>query len=464
MQHRSDVLVLFGATGDLAHKKLWPALFELYRSDRWRVPVVGVASSPWSADDLRDYAARALADNDVVHTAADFSKFARNVEYVSGDYANPDTFTRLAEAVRAKGCRYPQFMLAIPPSLFETVVTSLDSVGLATDARVMVEKPFGRDLASAQELNAILHQVFPEGSIFRIDHFLGKEQVENLMVLRFANTLLEPVWNRNYVDNVQITMAEAFGVQTRGKLYEGLGAIRDVFQNHILQIVTLLAMEPPSDNTSEALRDEVVKVLRAVKPLGPRAVVRGQYDGYRNEANVSKTSHVETFVATTLEIESWRWAGVPWHIRAGKAMATSATEAVIQFKQPPRLLFSPTAHESEPDRISFRLAGRDGVGIRLQVKHPGDDIVTEPVELAIDYETAVGNRMDAYARLLFDASEGDTRRFSRQDAVEAQWRVVEKVLDLRGEPLLYERGSWGPERAVAIAGKAGWLPLHVPGA
>ncbi|MBX7161582.1 MAG: glucose-6-phosphate dehydrogenase [Acidimicrobiia bacterium] len=460
MQHRSDVLVLFGATGDLAHKKLWPALFQLHRSGKWRVPVVGVASSPWSAGELRDYAARSLADNAISHTAADFAEFSRELDYVSGDYTSPETFESLAATVRSKGARHPLFMLAIPPSLFETVVTSLDASGLAGGARVMVEKPFGRDLASARDLNAILHDVFPESRIFRIDHFLGKEQVENLMVLRFANTLLEPVWNRNYVDNVQITMAESFGVQTRGKLYEGLGAIRDVFQNHILQIVTLLAMEPPSDATPEALRDEVIKVLRAVKPLRPRGVIRGQYDGYRGEDNVSATSHVETFVAATLEIESWRWAGVPFHIRAGKALAESVTEAVVEFKQPPRLLFAQASHASEPDRISFRLAGRDGVGIRMQVKHPGDDIVTEPVELAIDYESTIGSRMDAYARLLFDASEGDARRFSRQDAVEAQWRVVDAVLDLGGEPLLYERGSWGPEPAAAVPGKQGWVPLH----
>jgi glucose-6-phosphate 1-dehydrogenase len=456
---RADALVLFGATGDLARKKLFPALYRLAARGRVDLPTVGVATSPWTDDQLREYAAAAVAEQWPSPDSTAMAALKKSLFYISGDYRDPGTFTRLRE--RLQGARLPLFYCAIPPSLFEVVVAGLAAAGLNRGARVVVEKPFGRDLASAQELNRCLHQAFPEQAIFRIDHFLGKEMVQNLMIFRFANTLLEPVWNRRYIASVQVTMAETFGVGSRGALYEELGALRDVVQNHLLQVVALLAMEPPVGVDSEALRDEKVKVFRAIPPIDPGQVVRGQYHGYRQEKRVRPDSEVETYVALRLEIASWRWAGVPFFIRAGKCLKTNALEAVVEFHQPPRLLFAEAdAPAPHPNHFRFRLLDNrdDGISLTLQVKLPGETMVSKPVELGFSYDQEFGSdRMDAYERLLADAMEGHAALFAREDGVEQAWRVVAPVLEHPSPLHLYEPGSWGPAEAEALTGRPdGW--------
>ncbi|QGG94471.1 glucose-6-phosphate dehydrogenase [Actinomarinicola tropica] len=453
---RADALVLFGITGDLAKKKLIPAVYRLALHDRLPDAVVGVARSGWDLDDLRRHIRTTLDESD--HDVDDevFERIARALRYVDGDYEDEDTYVRVAEAVADQ--QLPVFYFAIPPDLFDDVISGLVANGLHERARVVLEKPFGRDLASAQELNALLHRHFPESSIFRIDHFLGKEAVQNLMVFRFTNTLLDPVWNRYYVDNVQVTLAEDFGVEGRGRFYDGVGALRDVVQNHLLQVVALLAMEPPATDDPEALRDEIAKVLRAIRPFDPADVVRGQFEGYREEDGVEPDSDTETFVAVRAFVDSWRWAGVPWYIRAGKSMASTVTEAVVELKRPPRPMFTSTASVPEPNRLSFRMKPDDQITVAVQAKKPGEELESRPVSLVLSEAVDDGDAPGAYDRLLDDALDGDPRLFSRQDAVEAAWEAVQPVLDAPPPSELYRVGSWGPTGADRLVPGDVWNP------
>ena len=454
---RADALVLFGATGDLARKKLFPALYQLAAAKRLGVPIVAVAVSDWDDARLRAYATEAVGAAGGQVDGPVLEELAGGLAMVSGDYRDPATFAALARRLAEAGAVRPVYYLAIPPALFPVVVQGLAGAGPGGGARVVVEKPFGRDLASARELNRVLHEVFPERSIFRIDHYLGKEAVENLLVFRFANTFLEPIWNRRYVASVQVTMAEDFGVEGRGGFYDGVGAIRDVIQNHLLQVVALLAMEPPVDAEPDSLRDEKVKVLKAMRPAAPARLVRGQYDGYRGERGVAAGSAVETFAALRLEIDSWRWAGVPFFVRAGKGLAVTALEAVVELHAPPRLLFSPQGCQPRPNFLRFRLGADDGVTVCVQAKEPGERLVSHPVELQVDFERVFGSRQQAYQRLLGDALDGNPARFARQDGVEHAWRVIQPLLDQPGPVHSYPRGSWGPAEAQAlVTGHGDW--------
>jgi glucose-6-phosphate 1-dehydrogenase len=459
---KADALVLFGATGDLARKKLYPALYHLVEAGRLGVPVIGVAFAGWTDDQLRHYASEAIQAAVDPHDPKVEAKLLASLVMVDGDYKDPATFQKLADRVKEAGATRPMHYLAIPPSLFETVAQGLAAAGLDKGARVVIEKPFGRDLDSARELNDVLHKVFPEQAIFRIDHYLGKESVENLMVFRFANSLLEPVWNRRYVQRIEVTMAESFGVEGRGSFYDSVGCIRDVVQNHLLNVVALLAMEPPLGTGAEALRDEKVRVLKAMRPANPRQLVRGRYEGYLAEPGVAPGSTTETFAALRLDIESWRWAGVPFYVRAGKALATTSLEAIVEFTAPPRLLFTSTDHRPHSNLLRFRLGAHDGVTLRLQAKAPGEELVSQPVNLDVNFEQVFGVRHEAYERLLFDALEGNAARFARQDAVETAWEIMQPLLDQPGPIHVYPRGSWGPSEANSILDhRRGWRDLEI---
>lgn len=450
-QPRADALVLFGATGDLARRKLFPALYEMERRDSLGIPVVGVARSDLDDATFCEQAAEAIRSSTESVDDGVLTRLLDRLELVQGDYADGATWRDLRDRLDRHDSTDAVFYMAIPPDIFPEVAESLASVGLNERGRIVVEKPFGRDLRTACELNATLHSVFPEDRIFRIDHYLGKEAVESLLVFRFANAMLEPVWNRRYVRSVQVTMSETIGVEGRGAFYDEVGAIRDVLQNHLLQVVALLAMEPPVGSSAQHLHDEQAKVCAAMRAISPDCLVRGRYDGYLDERGVDPDSTTETFAATRIEIDSWRWADVPWYLRVGKGLAAAATEAVIEFQSPPRLLFDrDDGPPPERNLVRFRLGARDGVTVSLQTKSPGPTLHSEQVDLAVDFDAALGERQQAYERLLGDAIEGAPRRFARQDMVEETWRVVQPALDEPGPVHSYERGTWGPATADSV--------------
>ena len=447
----SDALVFFGATGDLAYKQIFPAIQQMILKGNLDVPVIGVAKAGWTLDQLRQRAHDSLTEHGGADEGA-FAKLLSLLKYIDGDYQDPATFTQLRAALG--DAKKPTHYLAIPPFLFGTVVEALGKSGCADHAHVVVEKPFGKDLASAKALNAILHSVFPEPSIFRIDHFLGKEAVENIMFFRFANTFLEPIWNRSYVQSVQITMAEEFGIKGRGKFYDDVGAIRDVVQNHLLQVVGFVAMEPPTSFYPEALRDEQAKLFRTIAPIRPTALVRGQFNGYKNEPGVNANSVVETYAAMRFEVDTWRWSGVPFLIRTGKCLPVTATEVVVKLRESP--LWRTTG---QTNTLRFRLDPHFGVNLAARVKQPGQALEPMQVDLSLVKVDNVGE-IAPYERLLTDAMRGDGMLFVREDVVESAWQVVENIIGQDTPVHAYEPASWGPVEADALAADiGGW---HTP--
>jgi len=452
---RSDALVFFGATGDLAYKKIFPALQSMAGRGRLDFPVVGVARSGWTREQFIEHARASVTEYGGL-VEASFAHLAANLRYVDGDYNDPATFAALR--IELAAAERPISYLAIPPSLFPVVVGNLRAAGCTQNGRVILEKPFGRDLASARDLNRILHEALPEENIFRIDHYLGKEAVQNILYFRFANAFLEPILNRHYVENVQITMAEAFGVKGRGKFYEETGVIRDVIQNHLLQVVSYLAMEAPSSTYDEAIRDEQAKVLRTVRPLDAGNLVIGQFRGYPEEPGVAADSQVPTYAALRLMVDSWRWQGVPFFVRAGKSLARTVTEVTIEFKNPPQVVFAEPA-PATGNHVRFRLSPEVAIALGARAKEPGEGMVGHPVELSVveGAEQGKSGRMEAYERLLGDAMAGDATLFARQDVVEAAWAIVDPVLSGASPLQIYEPGSWGPPEADAmVAGVGGW--------
>jgi glucose-6-phosphate 1-dehydrogenase len=448
----SDAFVFFGATGDLAYKQIFPSLQDLIRDEGFNVPIIGVAKAGWTLDQLKVRAKDSLEEHGGLEQAA-FEKMTSLLRYVDGDYADPATFTELRKQLGKS--QAPLHYLAVPPSLFGTVAQGLQKAGCANNARVVVEKPFGHDLNSALQLNRELHKVFPEESIYRIDHYLGKEPVQNIIYTRFANPIFEPIWNRDHVRSIQLTMAENFGVSDRGSFYDATGALRDVVQNHMLQVLANLTMDPPTGEDHEADRDSKAALLKAVRPLGPCDIVRGQYNGYKQVQGVNPGSTVETFVAVKLYIDSWRWAGVPIYIRAGKCMPLTCMEALVEFKRPPR----ETYHELVPLRSShmrMRVSPDICIGMGVRVKVPGERMAGQDVELMLKSHAA--HEMPPYQRLLGDAMRGNGELFARQDLVEAQWRVVQPILDNVTPVYGYEPGTWGPDESnQLIAADGPWV-------